>query len=85
MVLRLVMEVLLVMLALATVYLLVHPFKDYLRDYVLGGIGNSEVRALVYGLGYTVYKLGQLSYLALESLGKLIYGFLMEVSKALAR
>jgi hypothetical protein len=66
-VVRVFLEVLLVILTLAAVYLLVEPFKGELRAYV-NGIGDPQVRELIYGIGYVVYKLGYYCFTLLDLL-----------------
>jgi len=74
-VLRAILEVFLILLTLATIYLLAQPVKTDLRSYI-NSIGDPQMRDLVYGTGYVVYKLGYYSF----SLLKLIFNMIISLT-----
>lgn len=70
--LRIFLEVLLIIFALALIYTLVAPFKVQLKEYVMS-IGNPQLSQFLYVVGYVIYKLGYLSYMLISMIAKYSY------------
>ncbi|MGC8542830.1 MAG: hypothetical protein ACP5NQ_02715 [Vulcanisaeta sp.] len=69
---RIFFEVLLIIVALALIYVIVEPFKAEIKSYIFS-VGNEQLSELLYMGGYIVYKLGYLSYTLLKLVAKYSY------------